>query len=355
MNKRETTRKVFVKNVQIGGQNKIVIQSMTKTKTHDIEATLAQIIELTKSGCEIIRVAVLGDNDVAALKELVKRSPIPVVADIHFNAENALQAIESGVAKIRINPGNINDPKKIKLIAQKCKEKKIPIRIGINSGSLPKHIFDKYGFSSDGFVASALENIKLLEDENFFDIIVSVKTTDVQLTYETYTKLAKLINYPLHLGLTEAGSMVRGSVKSTIAMSKIIDEGIGDTIRISLSDDPLQEINVAKELLCHYDLTNPRPNLISCPTCGRIQYDMLKIVREIEPWLNTLKGKVKVAIMGCAVNGFGEAQGAEITVVGIVKKGIIYVHNKPVATVDENEIVPKLKQIVTEYLANQKI
>ena len=300
MVKRNETRKIFVGDVQIGGQDKVVIQSMTNTKTKDIQSTVEQILKLEKAGCEIIRVACLDIEDAKAIKEIKKQIHIPIVSDIHFDYRIALEAAKAGVDKIRINPGNIGSLEKVKAVVDICKEKKIPIRIGVNSGSLPKDILERDGKpTAKGMVESGLRHIKILEDLNFFDIALSLKASSLDLCVESYREAANAIDYPLHLGVTHAGTEFSGTVSSSIGLGILLREGIGDTIRVSLSADPVKEIKVAKEILKDCNLYHKSPTLIACPTCGRIQYDLIPIANEIEDFLQTIESSITVAVMGC--------------------------------------------------------
>ena len=300
MIKRNETKKVFVGDVQIGGQDKIVIQSMTNTKTKDVKATVDQILKLEEAGCEIIRVACLDTDDAKAIKEIKSKIHIPIVADIHFDYRIALEAAKAGVNKIRINPGNIGSIDRVKAVVDKCKEKNIPIRIGVNSGSLPKDILAKYDGKpcAKAMVESAARHVKILEDLDFDNIIVSLKASDLDLCIKGYEEAAKTFNYPLHLGITHAGTEFSGTVSSSIGLGTLLREGIGDTMRVSLSADPIKEIKVAKEILKDCNLYKS-PTLIACPTCGRIQYDLIPIANEIEDFLQTIKKDITVAVMGC--------------------------------------------------------
>ena len=298
--RRDETKKVFVGNVQIGGQNKVVIQSMTNTKTKDVKSTIEQILKFEDAGCEIIRVACLDIEDAKAIKEIKKKIHIPIVADIHFDYRIALEAADAGVNKIRINPGNIGSIDRVKAVVDKCKEKNIPIRIGVNSGSLPKDILAKYDGKpcAKAMVESAARHVKILEDLDFDNIIVSLKASDLNLCIERYEEAAKTFKYPLHLGVTHAGTEFSGTVSSCIGLGTLLREGIGDTIRVSLSADPIKEIKVAKEILKDCNLYKS-PTLIACPTCGRIQYDLIPVANEIEDFLQTIKADITVAVMGC--------------------------------------------------------
>ena len=342
---RENTRKVKIGNIYIGGNSPITIQSMTNTKTKDIKATIKQIKELENRGLEIIRVAVLDHEDALAINEIKKEINIPLVADIHFNPDLAITSIKSGADKIRINPGNIEDKEKIKEIVKLCKERNIPIRIGINAGSLNK----KYEHSIDSMMESAKENIALLEELDFYDIVLSFKSTNVLETIEAYKKAASLFPYPLHLGLTEAGPLLDSSIKSAIALGNILLDGIGDTIRISISGDPIDEIDVAKKILKNCNLRKEVPNLISCPTCGRIQYDMLPIVKEIDEYLKNINKDITVAIMGCPVNGPLEAKHADIGIAGGKDSAILFKKGEIVSTLKQEEIIDVLKKEINAF------
>lgn len=335
---RNDTRKIYLKNQRIGGQNKVVIQSMCNTKTHDVEATVKQIKALEEAGCEVVRVAVLTKNDAYAIKDIVSQINIPLVADIHFNPDYAIIAINSGVNKIRLNPGNIKDEAKIKEIVMLCKEKKIPIRIGINGGSLDS----KYEHTIENMILSAKDHIRILEELDFHDICLSFKSSDAMETLAVYRLAAKTFPYPLHLGVTEAGPIVDSSIKSSIALGTLMMEGIGDTIRISISDDPVKEIMVAKKMLKTIKLLDDVPELVSCPTCGRIQYDMLPIVEEIDKYLAKVNKNIKVAVMGCPVNGPMEAKRADIGIAGGKDSALLIKKGEIVKRVKQDEILQEL-------------
>ncbi|WP_338971746.1 flavodoxin-dependent (E)-4-hydroxy-3-methylbut-2-enyl-diphosphate synthase [Spiroplasma endosymbiont of Panorpa germanica] len=345
---RTQTRKVMVGPYQIGGDNNVIIQSMTTTKTHDLKATLEQIKQLQEEGCQIVRVAVLGINDAQALKELVEKSPVPIVADIHFNHKFALMAADAGVAKIRINPGNIGLKENTIAVVRKCQEKKIPIRIGINSGSLPKKIVEKLGWTPAAMVEALGEHIKILEELNFYDIIYSLKATDPLMAIEAYNLAAQRWNYPSHLGITEAGSLLNGAIKSSFGLGHLLMQGLGNTIRISLSEDPIEEIKVCKRLLNALGLYDNIVEVIACPTCGRIEYSMNPVVSEIEKFVEPLHFPFKVAILGCVVNGPGEASHADVGIAGGNKGGIIFKKGKIFKTVPQEMLVPELKEIITQ-------
>ena len=288
--KRNETRSFKVGNLTLGGNNDVIIQSMTNTKTKDIKATIRQIHELEQAGCQIVRMAVFDKEDAYAIQEIKKQVHVPLVADIHFDYKLALIAIESGIDKIRINPGNIGDIEKTKAVVKACKEKHIPIRIGVNSGSLEKDILEKYGKpTAQGMIESAQKHIDILESLDFHDYCISLKSSNTMLTIEAYTLASETFDCPLHLGVTEAGTKLGGTVKSALGIGTLLYNGIGNTIRVSLSDNPVEEIKVAKTLLKELDLITHVPTLVSCPTCGRIQYDLIPVAKEIEDFLNNIQ------------------------------------------------------------------
>ena len=349
MYKRTDTKPIFVNGVQIGGQNKVVIQSMCNTKTKDIDATVNQILKLENAGGQIVRVACLDIEDAKAIKKIKNKIHIPIVADIHFDYKIALQAIESGVDKIRINPGNIGDEEKVRAVVEACKEKNIPIRIGVNAGSLEKELLDKYGKPcSDAMIESAKRHIEILEKLDFYNIAISLKASNLDMCVEAYEKASREFKYPLHLGITEAGTTFSGTIKSSIGLSPLLRQGIGDTIRVSLSDDPIEEIPVCKEILKNCNLYKNSPKLISCPTCGRIQYDMIPIAKEIEQSLQTLDIDITVAIMGCAVNGPGEAREADIGIAGGKNEALLFKKGEIIRKIPQEEIIETLKKEILE-------
>ena len=343
--KRNETRAIKVGDVQIGNQDKVIIQSMTNTKTKDVDATVKQILELEEAGCEIIRVAILDMDDAIAIKDIKKQIHIPLVSDIHFNPDFALKAIESGTDKIRLNPGNIEDEDKIKQIVERCKEKHIPIRIGINAGSLNK----KYEHSEQAMIESAKDHIRILEAMDFHDICLSFKSSDPLECINAYKLASNTFDYPLHLGVTEAGGLLDSTIKSSLALGNLLLEGIGDTIRISISDDPVEEIKVAKKLLRACKLKMDVPNLISCPTCGRIQYDMLPIVDKMQEYLQNVNKNITVAIMGCPVNGPMEAARADIGVAGGKNSAVLFKKGEIVKTIKQEDIINTLIQEIEQF------
>lgn len=348
---REETRSVQVGNLTIGGNNHVVIQSMCNTKTKNVEATIKQINALEQAGCELVRVAVFDKEDAYAIKEIKKGINIPLVADIHFDYKLALIAIESGIDKVRINPGNIGSIEKVKAVVDACKKKHIPIRIGVNGGSLEKDILEKYGEPTpEGMVESAMKHVKILEDLDFHDIVISLKSSNTMLTIKAYELASKTFPYPLHVGVTEAGTALGGTIKSSLGIGTLLYEGIGNTIRVSLSDDPVEEIKVAKILLKELGLLKGVPTLVSCPTCGRIQYDLIPIAKEMEDFLKDIHLDITVAIMGCAVNGPGEARHADIGIAGGVGEGLLIKHGEIVKRVKQEDMVQTLKDEILKMV-----
>jgi (E)-4-hydroxy-3-methylbut-2-enyl-diphosphate synthase len=349
--KRTETRPVFVGKVQIGGQNRCVLQSMTNVPAKDVERTAAQINELEDHGCEIARIAVLDEGDARAIPEIRKQVHLPIVADIHFNYLLALIAAEGGVDAIRINPGNIGSKEHTEAVVNACKEHHIPIRIGINSGSLEKELLEKYGKPcAEAMIESADRHVKILEDLDFHDIVLSFKSSNVELTVDAYEAAAKHYPYPLHLGVTEAGGFTESAVKSSAALGILLHEGIGDTIRVSVSAPPKDELIIGKQLLKCFGLYDKVPDLIACPTCGRIQYDMLPLVKEMEDYLSTLDENVTVAVMGCPVNGIQEAGRADVGVAGGYDSAILFRKGKVVRTVPQEQIKEALIQEIQNVI-----
>lgn len=356
---RKDTRPVKVGDVTIGGNDQVIIQSMTTTKTEDVEATVAEIHRLEEAGCQIVRVACPNMEAAEAIKEIKKRISIPLVADIHFDYRLALKAIEGGVDKIRINPGNIGKRERVEAVVKAAKERGIPIRIGVNAGSLEKRILEKYGYpTADGMVESALYHIHILEELDFHDIVVSLKASTVPLAIEAYEKAAGAFNYPLHLGITESGTLFSGTVKSAAGLGAILARGIGSTIRVSLSADPVEEVKVARELLKAFGLVSNAATLVSCPTCGRIEIDLIKVANEVEQYISKLNVPLKVSVLGCAVNGPGEAREADIGIAGGRGEGLLFRHGKVIRKVPEETMVEELKKeidkMAEEYRAKQE-
>lgn len=347
--KREETRKILVGDVQIGQQSKVIIQSMCNTRTKDIERTVAQILQLEAMGCEIVRMAVIDEEDAKAIKEIKQRTHIPLVADIHYDYRIAIMAVEAGIDKIRLNPGNIGGKEHVQAVVKVCKEQHVPIRIGINSGSLEKDIHEKYGKpTAHGMMESAKRHVAMLEELDFHDICLSFKSSDPLLCIEAYRLASQTFPYPLHLGVTEAGTFMTSAVKSSMALGTLLNEGIGDTIRISVNGDPAKEIGIVKQLLKCCGLLNHVPNLIACPTCGRTQWNMEPIVNEIEEFLQTIQADINVAIMGCAVNGPGEAKHADIAIAGGKNEGLLIKKGVIIDKVTQDKMVERLK---TEILS----
>jgi len=344
---RTKTRPVNVGNLVIGGNDEVIIQSMTTTKTHDVEATVAEISRLEEAGCQVVRVACPDQRAADALAEIKSRINIPLVVDIHFDYRLALKAIEAGADKIRINPGNIGKRDKVELVVKAAKEKGIPIRIGVNAGSLERHLLEKYGYpTADAMVESALHHISILEELDFHDIIVSMKASNVDLAVEAYEKAAQAFDYPLHLGITESGTLFAGTIKSAAGLGTILSKGIGNTMRISLSADPVEEVKVARELLKTFGLASNAATLISCPTCGRIEIDLISIANEVEEYISHVKAPLKVAVLGCAVNGPGEAREADIGIAGAKGEGLLFRHGEIIRKVPEEIMVDELKKEV---------
>lgn len=337
------TRKIKIGNIYIGGDSEVAVQSMTSTDTRDVEATVNQILKLEKVGCDIVRCAVPDMIAADAIKDIVKRIHIPLVADIHFDYRLALKSIENGIAKLRINPGNIGSADKIKLVAMAAKEKGIPIRIGVNSGSLESDILEKYGkVCAQALVESALRHIEILEKLDFYDIVISIKSSDVVMMIESYKLISGSVDYPLHLGVTEAGTTWRGTIKSSVGIGALLASGIGDTIRVSLTGDVVDEVKVGIEILKSLGYRNEGIKFVSCPTCGRTQINLIKIASEVEKRLEGSNKNVKVAIMGCVVNGPGEAREADIGIAGGVGVGLIFKKGEIIKTVNEEDLVEEL-------------
>ena len=357
--KRNQTRSVMVGDIQIGGNDNVVIQSMTTTKPSDVEKTVEQINRLVEAGCQIVRVSCPTIEDAKAIKEIKKQVSCPIVADIHFNYLIALEAIEAGVDKIRINPGNIGNDERVEAVVNACKEKNIPIRIGVNAGSLEKHILEKYGYPTwEGMIESAKYHVDLLEKLDFHDIVISLKASSLDMAIKAYEEASEMFDYPLHVGITESGTGFGGTIKSSIGIGILLNQGIGNTIRVSISEDPVEEIKVAREILKDLNLITDMPTLISCPTCGRIAVDMFPIVHEIEDFLQTIKAPIKVSVLGCAVNGPGEAKEADIGIACARGEGLLFRHGVQIEKVKEELLVDRLKEEIKileqEYLENKK-
>ena len=350
--KRNETRSIKVRNLTLGGTDHVIIQSMCNTRTKNVEATVSQILKLEEAGCELIRLAIIDQDDANAIKEIRKQTHIPLVADIHYDYRLAIAAVENGIDKIRLNPGNIGKKENVQAVVNVCKEHHIPIRIGINSGSLEKDIHEKYGKpTAEGMMESAKRHVDILEELDFHDICLSFKSSDPLLCIEAYRLASKTFPYPLHLGVTEAGTFIGSAIKSSMALGTLLNEGIGDTIRISVNGDPVNEITIVKQLLKCCGLIKNTPNLIACPTCGRTQWDMQPVVNEIESFLTTVNCNVTVAIMGCAVNGPGEAKHADIAIAGGRNEGLLIKKGVVIEKIPQEDMVERLKQ---EILAFEK-
>lgn len=346
------TKSVKIGNIEIGGKSDVIIQSMTNSDTRDVYATVNQIRQLQEAGCELVRVSVLDEAAANAIKDIKKQIKIPLVADIHFDHRLAILSMENGVDKLRINPGNIGSEEKIKLVVDCAKDKGIPIRIGVNGGSLEKHILEKYKHvTADALCESALYHVALLEKFGFNDIVISLKASNVKTMYQAYNKISSLVKYPLHLGVTEAGSFFQGTVKSSIGIGALLLNGIGDTIRVSLTEDPVEEIKVAKQILKVTEIRNEGVEIISCPTCGRTQIDLINLAKKVEKEFGYIKKHMKIAVMGCVVNGPGEAREADIGVAGGNGVGLIFKKGEIIKKVNEDEIIAALREIIEEDLS----
>ncbi|WP_278473761.1 flavodoxin-dependent (E)-4-hydroxy-3-methylbut-2-enyl-diphosphate synthase [Megamonas funiformis] len=343
MIKRKMTRQISIGDVKIGGGAPISVQSMTNTKTTDTNATVAQIKALVDAGCDIVRVAVPDMSAAENIYNIKSQVDVPLVADIHFDYRLALKAIEQGIDALRINPGNIGDEERVKAVVKAAKTRNIPIRIGVNAGSLDKKLLAKYGkVTAEALVESALEHIRILEKLNFYDIKISLKAHDVPLTLDAYRLMSETVDYPLHLGITEAGTVNTGIIKSAVGIGALLAEGIGDTFRISLTGDPVNEVKVANEILKALGLKEYGPTLISCPTCGRCNIDLPSIAEKVEQRLSGITKPIKVAVMGCVVNGPGEARDADIGIAGGKGEGLIFRKGEVINKVAEDKLVDAL-------------
>lgn len=352
---RTETRSIRVRDLMIGGNEHVVIQSMCNTRTKDIEKTVAQILQLEACGCELVRMAIIDEEDAKAIRKIRNRTHIPLVADIHYDYRLAIAAVENGIDKIRLNPGNIGSKENVQAVVNVCKQHHIPIRIGINSGSLEKDIHEKYGKpTAAGMMESAKRHVAILEELDFHDICLSFKSSDPLLCIEAYRLASNTFPYPLHLGVTEAGTFIGSAIKSSMALGTLLNEGIGDTIRISVNGDPVNEITIVKQLLKCCGLLKNTPNLIACPTCGRTAWDMQPVVNEIESFLTTIDCDINVAIMGCAVNGPGEAKHADIAIAGGKQEGLLIKKGVVIEKLPQDEIVERLKQEIRSFAAEHK-
>ncbi|MDD5901737.1 MAG: flavodoxin-dependent (E)-4-hydroxy-3-methylbut-2-enyl-diphosphate synthase [Lachnospiraceae bacterium] len=349
---RMQTRKVKIGNVTIGGGAPIAIQSMTNTKTEDVSATVAQIKELTAAGCEIIRCAVPTMEAARALSEIKKQITIPLVADIHFDYRLAIAAIENGADKIRINPGNIGSKERVRAVAETAKQYGVPIRVGVNSGSLEKSLLEKYGgVTAEGLVESALDKVAMLEQFEFHDIVISIKSSDVLMCVKAHELIAQKTDYPLHVGITEAGTIRSGNIKSSIGLGMILSQGIGDTIRVSLTASPVEEVVTAKLILRTLGLRKGGIEVVSCPTCGRTKIDLIELAEQVEAMVAGYDLPIKVAVMGCAVNGPGEAKEADLGIAGGNGEGLVFRKGEIVRKVPEAELLSALREEIEAYEA----
>ncbi|MCI6243151.1 MAG: flavodoxin-dependent (E)-4-hydroxy-3-methylbut-2-enyl-diphosphate synthase [Agathobacter sp.] len=341
---RHKTKEVQIGDRIIGGNQPIAIQSMTNTKTEDVAATVEQIRKLTQAGCEIIRCAVPTMEAAESLSEIKKQITIPLVADIHFDYKLAIAAMEHGADKIRINPGNIGSSDRVRAVVKAAKERNIPIRVGVNSGSLEKNLVEKYhGVTAEGIVESALDKVKMIEDMGYDNLVISIKSSDVMMCVKAHEIIAEKTDYPLHVGITEAGTLISGNIKSSIGLGLILNQGIGDTIRVSLTGDPVEEIKSAKLILRTLGLRKGGIEVVSCPTCGRTKIDLIGLANQVETMVSEFPLDIKVAVMGCVVNGPGEAKEADIGIAGGIGEGLIIKHGEVYKKVPENELLPALR------------
>lgn len=342
---RDHTRKIQIGNVQIGGGNPVAIQSMTNTRTEDVESTVRQIHALERAGCEIIRCAVPTMEAAEALREIKRQISIPLVADIHFDYRLAIAAIENGADKIRINPGNIGGEDHVRAVVRKAAERHVPIRVGVNSGSLEKHIIEKYGrVTAEGLVESAMDKVHMIEKLGYEELVVSIKSSDVMMCVKAHELMAKQCPYPLHVGITEAGTLLAGNIKSSVGLGIILNQGIGDTIRVSLTGDPVEEIRSAKLILKTLGLRKGGIEVVSCPTCGRTKIDLIGLANQVEEMVADIPLDIKVAVMGCVVNGPGEAKEADIGIAGGIGEGLLIKKGEIIKKVKEEELLETLRQ-----------
>lgn len=341
---RRKTREIQIGNVKIGGGHPIAIQSMTNTKTQDVEKTVAQILRLEEAGCEIIRCTVPDMEAAGALAEIKKQIHIPLVADIHFDYRMAVAAMENGADKIRINPGNIGSPENLKAVVDVAKERNIPIRMGVNSGSLEKELLEKYhGVTAEGLVESALDKVRMIEEQGYENLVISIKSSDVLMCVRAHELISEKTDYPLHVGITEAGTVYSGNIKSAIGLGLILHQGIGDTIRVSLTGDPVEEIKSAKQILRTLGLRKGGIEVVSCPTCGRTSIDLISLANQVETLVTNYSLDIKVAVMGCVVNGPGEAREADLGICGGKGEGLILKHGEIIERVPEEQLLNALK------------
>lgn len=350
MIKRRKSKEISIGNVKIGNNNPISVQSMCNTDTRDIEATTRQIKELADAGCELVRLAVLNKDAAEAIKELVKISPVPLIADIHFDYRLAIQCINNGISALRLNPGNIGKRENVEKVVTLAKQQNIPIRIGVNAGSLEKDLLDKDIPLHEKMVESAMKHIQILEDLDFDKIKVSLKSSDVLTTIEAYRLMAQKVEYPLHLGVTEAGTLKGGLIKSSVGLGTLLAEGIGDTIRVSLTENPVEEVFAGYEILKSLKLRQRGVNFVSCPTCGRTQIDLIGLAKKVEARFKNLDKNITIATMGCVVNGPGEARHADFGIAGGINEGYVFKKGEIVARIPESELLDKLEEVINNSL-----
>ena len=356
MTQREQTKVVQIGDRKIGGGNPIAIQSLTNTKTEDIDATVKQILALEQAGCDIIRCAVPTMEAAKALAKIKQQIHIPLVADIHFDYRLAIAAMENGADKIRINPGNIGSKERVQAVVDTAKERNIPIRVGVNSGSLEKEIVEKYGqVTAEGLVESALDKVAMIEEMGYDNLVISIKSSDVLMCIKAHELIAKQTNYPLHVGVTESGSLIAGNIKSAIGLGNILYQGIGDTIRVSLTGDPVEEIRSAKLILKSLGLRKGGVTVVSCPTCGRTQIDLIGLAGKVEKMVSDLDLDIKVAVMGCVVNGPGEAKEADLGIAGGIGEGLLIKKGEVIAKVPEDQLLDALKTELDKIAKKRKV
>jgi (E)-4-hydroxy-3-methylbut-2-enyl-diphosphate synthase len=348
MIKRRKSKQICIRDVKIGGDAPISVQSMCNTDTRDVESTLAQISAMADAGCDIVRLAVLNKDAATAIKDIIKKSPVPLVADIHFDYRLAIQCINNGIDALRLNPGNIGKEENVKKVVSLAKQQNIPIRIGINAGSLEKNLQDLNIPLSEKMVKSAMGHVKILEDLDFDKIKISLKSSDVMTTIDAYKLIANMVDYPLHLGVTEAGTLKSGLIKSSVGLGSLLSQGIGDTIRVSLTENPIEEVYAGFGILKSLGLREHGVNFISCPTCGRTQIDLIGLAKKVEDKFKNLDKPITIATMGCAVNGPGEAKHADFGIAGGIGEGYVFKKGEIIARVPENQLIQKLEEIIKE-------
>ena len=346
MTYRDNTKKIKIGNVEIGGGNPIAIQSMTNTETSDIEATVDQILRLEEAGCDIVRCTANSEAAARAFEKLKERTHVPLVADIHFNHKMAILAMEAGADKIRINPGNIGSAENLKAVVDVAKQKNVPIRVGVNSGSLEKQFIEKYGgVTAEGIVESALDKVRMIEEQDYDNIVISIKSSDVLMSVKTHELISERTKYPLHVGITESGTLWSGNIKSSVGLGIILGQGIGDTIRVSLTGDPVEEVRTAKLILSTLGLRESGITLVSCPTCGRTHIDLIGLANQTEKLISNYKNlNIKVAVMGCVVNGPGEAREADLGIAGGEGEGLVFKRGEILRKVPQDQLLNELKK-----------